>query len=428
MRESAVEEKECELIVIGTGMAGNAAALFAANRGVDTLQVGRTSSIHFASGLMDLMAVHPVGSGKLWENPWKAIDAVIRDNPRHPYARTGRETIEAALEELVEFLTEKGIRYHREKEKNSKIITSLGTIKPTYYLPETMKNASRAMKEKAPVLFVDFKGMKEYSARQIKETLGGVWPGLSAKRVAFPGMDNPGELYNEPPARSLDLERWREELAAIIRPLLGNAQYVGFPAMLGMYRADEVIIDLGKKIGVPVFEIPTLPVSVPGLRIKEAFESGLKERGVGILSQRKVLKVSHDGRGFILEIGRGETETVVKSRGVVLASGRFLGKGLFADRKGIMETIFDLPVTFPLQRSKWHGENLFDKGGHPVNRSGIEVDNMFRPLDRSGNPAFPGLHAAGSILGHQDWMRMKCGSGTAVATAHAAVTGFLECR
>jgi glycerol-3-phosphate dehydrogenase subunit B len=33
------------------------------------------------------------------------------------------------------------------------------------------------------------------------------------------------------------------------------------------------------------------------------------------------------------------------------------------------------------------------------------------------------LFAAGSILAHQDWMRMKCGSGLAIATAYAAVEG-----
>ena len=42
--------KECELMVIGTGMAGYAAALFAANQGLSVIQVGITSEIVFASG------------------------------------------------------------------------------------------------------------------------------------------------------------------------------------------------------------------------------------------------------------------------------------------------------------------------------------------------------------------------------------------
>jgi glycerol-3-phosphate dehydrogenase subunit B len=44
-----------------------------------------------------------------------------------------------------------------------------------------------------------------------------------------------------------------------------------------------------------------------------------------------------------------------------------------------------------------------------------------RPLDSSGHPAFENLFAAGIILSHQDWTRMKCGSGLSVATAYGAV-------
>jgi len=45
---------------------------------------------------------------------------------------------------------------------------------------------------------------------------------------------------------------------------------------------------------------------------------------------------------------------------------------------------------------------------------------------RSGRPAFKLLFAAGSILAHQDWMRMKCGSGLALATGFAAVQSFVS--
>jgi glycerol-3-phosphate dehydrogenase subunit B len=110
----------------------------------------------------------------------------------------------------------------------------------------------------------------------------------------------------------------------------------------------------------------------------------------------------------------------------ILASGRFLGKGLHADRKHIHETIFDLPVTQPPDRTLWHRKDFLDSRGHPINRAGLEIDDSFRPLDSSGHPAFKLLFAAGSILAHQDWMRMKCGSGLALATGFAAVQSFVR--
>ena len=54
----------CRLLVIGAGMAGMAASLFAARRGIDTVQVGLSSTIPFASGLLDLLGVYPADAGE----------------------------------------------------------------------------------------------------------------------------------------------------------------------------------------------------------------------------------------------------------------------------------------------------------------------------------------------------------------------------
>jgi len=64
------------------------------------------------------------------------------------------------------------------------------------------------------------------------------------------------------------------------------------------------------------------------------------------------------------------------------------------------------------------------KNGHGINKAGLETDDNFRPLGTSGKPVFQNLFAAGSILAHNDWKRMKCGSGIAVATAYGAVNSF----
>ncbi len=183
-------------------------------------------------------------------------------------------------------------------------------------------------------------------------------------------------------------------------------------------------------IGVPMFEIPTIPPSVPGLRLKEAFERGLRAKGVRYFSQNRVLSVRAGGdRYFELDIGRKTTEDTVQSRGIILASGRFIGGGLYADRQRIKETIFDLPVHQPGNRAGWHRRDMLDPRGHPVNRAGLEIDDSFRPLNSSHQPAFRTLFAAGSILAHNDWKRLKCGAGLAIASAFGAVKSFVRvCR
>ena len=126
--------------------------------------------------------------------------------------------------------------------------------------------------------------------------------------------------------------------------------------------------------------------------------------------------------GFALQMaGRPGFQTRLACRSLLMATGRFLGAGLRAERGRIRETLLDLPVFQPQDRRQWHRRDFLDSRGHPVNQAGIETDRHFRPLDASGRPAFANLFAAGSILAHQDWMRMKCGSGLALATALAAV-------
>jgi glycerol-3-phosphate dehydrogenase subunit B len=417
-------EINCELAVIGAGMAGMASALFASNRGISTVQVGLTSGIVFASGLIDLMGVHPIRDGKIWENPWAAIDALVNDIPDHPFARINKDDIQQALEEFFAFMNDAGLPYCRHENRNAKMIMPVGTVKQTCYVPQTMWNAVLALEKKCPCLIVDIRGLRGFSARQITETLKASWPDLRHVRISFPNTDHLEEVYTEPIARSLSLSEKRKAFAQIVTPHVKDARMVGFPAILGINDSVEIYRDLQEMIGVPIFEIPTMPPSINGLRIKETFESWLPKKGVRLLLQKKVLKVHRNKDGFVLDIGGPDTEYTLKTKGIILASGRFLGRGLHADRKQIRESIFDLPVFQVGERTKWHSQNFLDPKGHLINMAGLEIDNMFRPLDSSGKPAFKTLFAAGSILAHQDWIRMKCGSGLSIASAYAAVNAF----
>jgi len=421
-----IKEITCELAVIGAGMTGMAASLFAANRGVDTVQIGVASQIIFSSGLLDLLGVHPVEEGNTWDDPFLALDQLIADLPDHPYARVEKSHILKAFQEVTGFLAEGGLVYQVNEGRNTHVITSLGTLKPTYGVPRTMWNSVKALEEKRPGLIIDIKGLRGFSALQITETLKPVWPGLRHARILFPDMQSTQELYTEPMARSLAVPENRKKLADLIRSLAKDVGIVGLPAILGMQDSHDVQQHLEEMIGLPLFEIPTMPPSIPGLRIRETFEMKLPEKGVRLQYQNRVSQISRDKDAFLLEIGSNSPVSRVRARGVILATGRFLGKGLYADRKLIREPLLNLPVYQPGIRPDWHRFDFMDPRGHLINRAGLEIDDRFRPLDNSGKPVFDNLFAAGSILAHQDWMRMKCGSGMAMATAYAAVHAFIE--
>jgi glycerol-3-phosphate dehydrogenase subunit B len=411
-----------DLMVIGAGMAGMAAALFAARKGLSVAQAGLTGDTLYASGLFDLYGVAHGNSGEFIDNPWQGLQALQQTHPGHPYCKVPPEKIGAGLEALTEFLKTAGLSYKGYADRNARVITPAGTIKRTYRVPATMWAGVVALEKKTPCLIVDIQGLRGFSAAQIVGTLKPSWPQLRAATVAVPWEERPGPKYAEHIARALGVEGPRGELADAIRPHLKTAKALGLPAILGIYDTDLVQKDLERLLGVPVFEIPTMPPAISGIRLKEAFDTHMPQQGVKTFYHHRVHTAERQENGqFVMEIGRSEPEATLVADNVLLVTGRFLGKGLEARREGIREALFDLPVSQPENRGNWHRNTFLDPRGHAINLAGLEVDRAFRPLNENGHPVFDNLYAAGSILAHQDWIRTKSGTGLAVATACGAI-------
>lgn len=421
--------QSCQLMVIGAGMAGMAAALYAARRGISTIQAGLTGETLYASGLFDLYGVAHGDDRKLVDNPWQGLDDLRRTHPDHPFCKVTSDQIRSGMALLTEFLSTAGYDYTGYADRNVRLITSIGTIKRTYRVPATMWAGVKALEEKQACLIVDIKGLRGFSAIQMVATLRRSWPGLVSATIDIPYENRFGPKYAEHIARGLHVESGRRELAEAIHPHLGRARTVGLPAILGIQDSKGVLRDLNHMLGVPVFEIPTMPPAISGIRLREAFDRHMPEVGVATLYHHTVYSIDRrsDGR-FALSIGRTGPESKVIADNVLLATGRFLGKGLVARRDGIREALMDLPVLQPQNRGCWHRQDFLDPKGHAINLAGIDVDRRFRPVKATGRPVYDNLYAAGTILAHQDWIRTKSGTGLAVATAYGAVDAMINDR
>ncbi|MEI7763906.1 MAG: glycerol-3-phosphate dehydrogenase subunit GlpB [Comamonadaceae bacterium] len=410
-----------DVAVIGAGMAGMAAALFAAERGLSCIQVGSGGGILFASGLLDFLAVHPVAQHRQWKSPFEALAALAREQPGHPLARIDPGAIRTAFGTFVAALAGAGMRYAPLGQRNSHVITSIGTVKTSFGVPLTMVAGVDALERRLPCLLVDFRGLREFSGRQIVQTLADPWPALRHQRIEFPGFEAVPELYAAHLARALEDRETRERTIGLIKPLLGDARAVGLPALLGLGRSSEVHAAFEAGLGLPVFEIPTMPTSVPGLRLLGALEAAVSARGVTRRQLCSVRALTFDGSTATLELEGAPAGERIKAGAVVLATGRFSGRGLTADRQCVRESLLGLPVQQPAAREDWHQRDFLAPAGHAINRAGLRTDDAWRPLAGNGKPAWEKLFAIGSILAEQDWMREKCGSGLAIATAWAAV-------
>ena len=407
-----------QLTVIGSGLAGFAASMFALDRGITTAQIGNTGAVAYTTGHFDLLGSE---AGKIIDDPWQGLEALRRDEPDHPLSRICDDDIRTAFSKFIEVLSSLGLEYSQPGDKNLKTLLPGGIVKPTLCVPKTMLGGVDAAKSGARTLIVDFTGLQDFSAKEMVANLSSSWPGLRAETVSFPDMESGASVYVEVMARALEVTENQNRLAERIKGVLGESDVVGLPAILGIHASNSVHAQMEKLIGVPVFEIPTMPPAVPGIRLRELFEGALPVKGLMLVPQHKTKRIDLNDDGIVVYLEDAFGEIQIKSQAAVLATGRFLSGGLAADRHGIWETLVGIPVTQPENRNDWHNTDYFDPSGHPINRSGIEVDDHYRPLKDDGNPVSVRLFAAGVVLAHQDWVRQRCGAGLSFASAYKAV-------
>ncbi len=85
-----------------------------------------------------------------------------------------------------------------------------------------------------------------------------------------------------------------------------------------------------------------------------------------------------------------------------------------------METLLDLPLSYPEQRREWFSKNLLSLSGQPFNSIGVSVNQNLQPVDAAGKVVYENLFAAGGIIGHNDSLREKSGGGTSLVTGYLA--------
>jgi len=418
------KNSECDVLVIGAGLAGYIAAARASDLGLKTIQAGNSSALFFASGLFDLLGVFPIDSGKILTKPYSAIKKLQSDQPEHPYSKVSQNQIQESFQFLTEFLSSAGLNYQLSGPDNKQILTSVGTFKPTYLVPETFSKGCDLHKDEKNLLIVDFKGLKGFCARQAAAGLQRNKGKTYTLSIDLP--ENNGSLNPVHLAKLFENKDFIQRLADKITGFSEKADIVGMPAICGIHNSLDIVKSLTKKIGMDVFEIPGMPPSIPGLRLKNAFEKKLSNLHATFLSNTKIVFHVMEKDHLILQAINDNFETRIKAKGVILATGRFPGGGLFARRNIVLETIFNLPVFQPETRDLWHQLNFFDAKGHQINQAGLETDDTFRPLDKTGKPAFENLYCAGSIIAHNDWARLKSGTGVSCVSAYTAINSYYK--
>jgi glycerol-3-phosphate dehydrogenase subunit B len=338
------------------------------------------------------------------------------------------ELIRSSLEWFKERLGELG--YQGRLEENFLLPTAVGVAKPTALVPQTM--AAGDLRAGGRFVFVGLRGLKDFYPAYLADNLaraslpGGV--SVSARAVELaPPLGVEGDVNSTGFARRFEQPEFRDLVVRELERRLVPGEIVGFPAVLGLRHAREVWQELETRLRHPVFEVPTLPPSVGGIRVFDSMTGALRREGARVVVGSTVSSAEHSGRtleGVVAQTaGRPRT---YKAGSFVLASGGFASGGLQLDSHGrVRETAFDLPLLgAPAPDAPRFEPGYFDE--HPIARAGLAVDDELRPLDAEGAPAFENLHAAGATLAGAAPWREASGNGLSLATGYAAASAILE--
>jgi glycerol-3-phosphate dehydrogenase subunit B len=414
-----------DVVVIGGGIAGTAAAVSAARTGASVrLVTHKKSTLRHASGLIDVLGFLPDSDDPI-VYPYSALSDLPDD---HPYSVVGENAVREGMGLFDEMVGDAYRGGHTGK--NALVATHGGTVKPTARYPkgaaEGLASANR------DTLLVGFRSLPDFDAAVACEHLSaaGAPFAVDGVQIDFPG-DFRADAKVTRYAKALDRNETvsafgkdrpaREALAEAVRPHLDGAERVGFPALLGDAHANEVRSDVAAELGAAVYEIPMGPPSLPGLRLEDLLFDAMDEAGVRISSGNPVVgstPVEGTDRIESVTVDRNNQRVPLHADQFVLATGGLVGKGITSDREGVSEPIFDCHVPHPQDRYDWWDERAF--GDHAFAGFGVVPDAELRPTDADGRPEFDNLRAAGGVVGGADFAAEKSGSGVSLATGYLA--------
>jgi glycerol-3-phosphate dehydrogenase len=406
--------------VIGGGFAGLFTAWLASQKGYKVRLVTRGwGSPYWSSGCIDVIGYLPPKYTKQVDSPRKVLGKFSQNNPHHPYSLAGIDNLEDAIQRFLAFCKQENYPYHGSLDANIYLPTALGTLRPTCLVPDTM--VAGDVKHRSPMLIVGFSHFLDF------------YPGLVADNLAAHGfltrdftldlklLQHRKFINGMVLARLFDDPEFCQEVVNAIKPRLGTASRVGFPAVLGLNRAGQVKEQLETGLGVPVFEIPGLPPCIPGIRLQNLLVSAIEKTGGIVSNGMEVTAVSIQDKSITAVYSEAPTRRVAHiARKYVLATGGILGGGITAPSYGYaQEVIFGLPISQPATGKPWFQSQFLDDQGHPIFRAGVLVDEAFRPIHNAGEVIIDNLFVVGGALGNCDPIRERALEGIALATANA---------
>jgi glycerol-3-phosphate dehydrogenase subunit B len=411
-----------DVAVVGSGLAALVAtrALQQSGRRPVLIWPG-LSSLYFVYATIDVLGYADAWTDQPLESPDAAVSALVASQPDHPYARAGVSALRNGLTLLLEWLRDAGLRWQGSLDRNLLLPTAIGAPKPSCLVPASM--AAGDLRRPDPMILCGFEGYEDFVPELAASNLSRSWGrSVHAVRLRLPQFD-PGRLFT-----SIDLARrfedpeFRGEVAERLRAAIapdGDALRIGMPAVLGRTNDRDVHASFEDAVGHPVFEIPTLPPSIPGLRLFDRLRKHLQETGVELIWNAPAHAAEvRDGRCARLHIKSAGREQPIEAASYVLALEDTVDGAIRAGVHTLQDPFFRVPLGYTAVPAERTGESLFEP--QPFASAGYRVTDRLQPAGDDGRPLAANVFVAGGAIAGYDPTGTKSRGGLAVATGYRA--------
>ena len=404
-------ELHYDVVVIGAGTAGLVAGARLAEGGARVCVVAKgVGSTHLAPGTIDVLGYAP----DRVVSPSGAMEEFVVRHPDHPYARLGVDAVAEAVrwfEARVEAGPVPGYRYLGDLDRNYLLPTALGALRPSAVIPETMTAGDSVVMDR--VCVVGTRTLRDFHAALCATNLNRV--GIPARSVEADIEVDRADQNSLGLARRFDDPSWRAAFAGRLALKLQADERVGLPAVLGIRDPHSAWSDLEHRLGRSVFEIPTLPPSVPGMRLYEILRSALRAAGGRLVLGGEVVSADREGsRVTAVSTHAAGHNSRWAAEWFVLAAGGFNSGAIELDSHWATQ---DRVLGLPLRGLPAPGEPRFVGdylAEQPMSRVGVAVDAELR-AEGADNVLVAGAALPGAV----PW-REGSGEGIALASGSRA--------
>lgn len=411
-----------DIIIIGGGLSGLVCGIQLAKSGksVAIIAAGQ-SSMHFSSGSFDLLGYDT--QGQIVDTPLNAISQLP---PNHPYQKIGSERVAVLADQAQKLFRECGIALQGDANRNHFRVTPMGVLKPTWLtLQDYATSPHKGSFPYRKVLLCNVTGYLDCPVEFISEGLRKLGTEVRSIEITIPALKarrhSPSEMRSANIAKVLSIDETLTQVADEINNRVQEEEIVLMPAIIGLENP-QTAESLQKKVHTPIHYIPTLPPSVPGVRMQNQLKKTFTRLGgIYLLGNRVLGGLITNGQLQYINTTSLADEKLYADK-FILATGSFQSDGIKSNFEKVYEPVFDLDVDALTDRTQWTVEDVFQP--QPYMSFGVSTTREFQCIKHG--QVIKNLHAIGSVLSGHNSIHQADGTGVSILTALAVAQNLIN--